>query len=173
MSVFHRFDAVMGRLYHHLGTAVGVSIGLFAVAISVDLFLRASGLGSLAGVQEVIEYALFAGVFLSAPWALRLGAHVRVDLLLSGLPARAGAVLDRFLDAFGLLVCLVLVWFGGVNWSQAYAFQSMQMKYFNVPEWWLLTVFEASFALLAVEFLSRLIRGSGTPDAASEATGGA
>ena len=37
-------------------------------------------------------------------------------------------------------------------------FNAMQMKYFNVPEWWLLSFVEASFVLLAIEFVFRFFR---------------
>ncbi|MGI9507716.1 MAG: TRAP transporter small permease, partial [Geminicoccaceae bacterium] len=120
MSAFHRLDALMGRFYHHVGSLVGLSLGLFAVAISLDLFLRLFGLGNLPGMQEIIEYALFAGVFLSAPWVLRLGAHVRVDLLLTSLPDKAANMLGRVLDAVGLLISVILIWFGTINLSTAY-----------------------------------------------------
>lgn len=172
MSTFTRFDALMGRFYHHLGTVVGLSIGLFAVSISVDLFLRLFNLGNLPGVQEIIEYALFAGVFLSAPWVLRLGGHVRVDLLVSGLPSGAAVMLERFLNLFGLAICLVLLWFGSLNLQSAYAYNSLQMKYFKVPEWWLLTIFVISFSLLAIEFFSRLVRGGNANESQSEPAGG-
>ena len=46
------------------------------------------------------------------------------------------------------------------------------MKYFTVPEWWLLTVFVTAFTLLAIEFLSRFLRGGNAPEAAGEAAGG-
>ncbi len=170
MSAFKRFDALMGHFYHHLGTAIGITIGLFAVAISLDLLLRLLSLGNLPGVQEIIEYLLFAGVFLSAPWALRIGAHVRVDLLLSNLPENASRLLEILLDVFGLAICLVLIWFGTANLNFAYAFNAMQMKYYNIPEWWLLSVFVLSFALLALEFLSRLLRGM-APEADKSAGG--
>lgn len=172
MPLFERFDRAIGRLYHYIGTLVGISIGLFAVAISLDLILRLLGMGNLPGVQEIIEYMLFTGVFLSAPWALRLGAHVRVDLLISNLPAGAAQFLNKVLDATGLVICLVLIWFGWVNLSQAYSFNSMQIKYFHIPEWWLLTVFVISFTLLAFEFFSRLVRGAIGPSIDSETPGG-
>jgi len=158
MELFRRFDTVMGRLYDGVGLLAGVVIGMFAVAISLDLGLRYFGVGNLAGMQEIIEYALFALVFLAAPWVLRLGAHVRVDVVLSALPDYAARRLDWCLDLFGFVISVVLGWYGWVNLSQAYRFQSVQMKYFQVPEWWLLTVFVVAFALLALEFLCRLVR---------------
>ena len=164
-NLFKTFDAAMGRFYDHVGTLVGVSIGLFALAISLDLVMRLMGIGNLGGVQEIIEYALFAGVFLAAPWVLRLGAHVRVDLVISALSTRAARVLDRLLDFLGFTICALLMFYGTINLRDAYAFGSMQMKYFNVPEWWLLTVFVVSFVLLGIEFLSRMARGG---DAAAD-----
>ena len=172
MNAFKSLDAFMGRLYSGVGTLVGISIGLFAIAISADLFMRLFSLGNLGGVQEIIEYALYAGVFLAAPWVLRLGAHVKVDLLISALPAGVARVLDKCLDILGFLICSLLIWFGWINLSDAYAFGSMQMKYFNVPEWWLLAVFVVSFVLLALEFLFRLVRGDVSDEHRNDMTGG-
>ena len=172
MHAFNSFDAFMGRFHSYVGNLVGLSIGLFAISISLDLFLRMFGLGNLPGVQEIIEYVLFAGVFLAAPWVLRLGGHVRVDLILSGLPLRIARRMEWALDILGFAICLTLIWFGSINLSQAYAYQSLQMKYFNVPEWWLLTVFVVSFVLLSVEFLSRLLRGGTAPKDSQAHSGG-
>ena len=37
-------------------------------------------------------------------------------------------------------------------------FGAVQMKYFNFPEWWLLSVVLASFLLLSLEFVFRFFR---------------
>ncbi|MEM1048959.1 MAG: TRAP transporter small permease [Pseudomonadota bacterium] len=163
MKALAALDAAMGRLYTFVGTAIGLSIGLFAVAIVVDLVLRLFEIGTLPGYQEIIEYTLFAGVFLGAPWVLRLGAHIRVDVLVDALPHNVARLLDRLLDLFGLLISLVLAWYGLQNLLTAYEFGALQRKYFNVPEWWLLSVFVLCFVLLALEFVFRLARSSGRP----------
>jgi TRAP-type C4-dicarboxylate transport system permease small subunit len=172
MLRFRSFDAFMSVFYYYVGTLVGISIGIFAVAISLDVGLRYFEIGNLPGMQEIIEYVLFAGVFLSAPWVLRLGAHVRVDVIVYALPTRIARTIDQMLDILGLIICVVLVWFGWINLSHAFETGSTQMKYFHVPEWWLLIVFELSFVLLSVEFLSRLIRGPNTPHATEQSGGG-
>ncbi|MGB0507578.1 MAG: TRAP transporter small permease [Pikeienuella sp.] len=151
-------DAAFGRFYDLLGTIAGLSIAGIVIGISVDLFLRSFGLGNLAGVQEVIEYVLFAGVFLTAPWLLRLGAHVRVDILLSALPRRGLILFERIIDVAGCLICLTMTWFAYVNLSNSVMFDAMLMKYFNVPEWWLLAVVLATFSLLSLEFIFRFFR---------------
>ena len=151
-------DAAFGRLYDFIGTVVGLSIGGFVIAIALDLFLRLFGLGNLAGMQEIIEYALFGGVFLTAPWLLRLGDHVRVDLLLSALPRGTLILFERAIDVIGCAICTGMAWFSWVNLSNSVMFGAVQMKYFNVPEWWLLSVVLASFVLLAIEFVFRFFR---------------
>lgn len=157
-NIFKSLDAAFGRLYDAIGTLVGLVIAGFVIGISVDLFLRFVGLGTLAGVQEIIEYALFAGVFLTAPWLLRLGAHVRVDLLLSSLPRQALLLLERAIDVLGCVICIAMAWFTWVNLSNSRMFDAMLMKYFTVPEWWLLAIVLVSFLLLAIEFVFRFFR---------------
>ncbi len=169
MRFFQAFDAALGRAYRVIGNAVGISIGLFALGIALDLLLRSTGLGNLPGLQEIIGYSLFIGVFLAAPWVMRLNAHIRVDVLISVLPHWLARLVDRVLDLFGLLICLALVRYGIKNWQQAYEFGSTQFNYFEVSEWWLLTAFVVCFVLLAIEFLSRLLRGGPPTDSESEA----
>ncbi len=172
MQLFRGLDTLLGHLYDWIGTAFGIAIGLFAVAIALDLVLRLAKLGNLAGLQEVIEYVLFAGVFLAAPWALRLGAHIRVDVLLTQLPSGLARAADRLLDFLGLVISTVLAWYGWKNLMLAYADDSMQRKYFDVPEWWLLSVFVICFVLLGLEFLFRIIRAGAAPEARADREGG-
>lgn len=158
MKTLKNLDAAFGRLYEIIGTLVGISIAGFVIAIAVDLFLRLFKIGTLAGVQELIEYTLFTGVFLTAPWLLRLGAHVRVDLLLSNLPRKALILFERIIDVIGIIICLAMAWFSWINLSNSWIFNAVQRKYFNVPEWILLCVVLASFVLLATEFIFRFFR---------------
>lgn len=165
MNSLAMIDRAFGAAYGLVGLAVGLTIGGFALSISFDLALRLFGLGNLSGLNEVIEYLLFAGVFLGAPWVLRQGSHVRVDLLVGNLPPGVATGLERLLDLVGCIICLALLRYGWINLDSAWMFQSMQHKYFAMPEWVLLSVFVACFALLAIEFLFRLLRGGAAPEA--------
>lgn len=164
LKILQSIDAAFGRFYELLGNLAGLTIGAIVIGISVDLFLRSFGLGNLAGIQEVIEYVLFASVFLTAPWLLRLGAHVRVDLLLSALPKPVLVMFERGIDVIGCLICLTMTWFAYVNLSNSVMFNAMLMKYFNVPEWWLLAVVLATFSLLSLEFIFRFFRAENLAD---------
>ena len=45
---------------------------------------------------------------------------MRVDLLIGSLPKRIAIRLEQFVDLLGLLVCFVMVWYGGAAVIDAY-----------------------------------------------------
>jgi TRAP-type C4-dicarboxylate transport system permease small subunit len=157
-GALEKIDRFFGRLNHGLGLIVAVTIGLFALSISGDLAMRRLGLGNMPWLYEMIEYILYAGVFLAAPWVLREGAHVRVDLLLSALPRNAALQLERALDVTGAAVCAALGYYGWQAGLEAFVGDSRQFKTLIVYDWWLMAIFTVSLALLAIEFLLRLRR---------------
>ena len=159
------FGAGYGRLLAGIGYLVAASICAMAVLITVDVGLRAFRIGNLPWLNEVAEYALYVGTFLAAPWALRLGAHVRIDIIVDGLPDRASRRLEQFVDALGGCISAVLFYFGCVGALQAYEFGHMQFKTITLPNWPLLCVFAFAMLLLTIEFALRFFRAS-RPDAA-------
>ncbi len=151
-------DRFFGVVNNALGFIVAVSLALFAITISLDLGMRRVDLGNIPWLYEVIEYVLYGGVFLAAPWVLREGAHVRVDLLLTSIPRAAAIRLERILDILGAIVCLVLCYYGWRASLDAYLGDSRQFKTLVVEDWWLMAIFTVSLFILAIEFLLRLSR---------------
>jgi TRAP-type C4-dicarboxylate transport system permease small subunit len=153
-----RFSELFGRILTFFALLVALAFGLGTALIALDVALR-----NLAGIGfpwliDVIEYGLFAGTFLAAPWVLREGAHVRVDIVVAALPPRGAALLETIADLIGLAVCLVLLWYGVKITLTAQALDSMVLKSIIFPEWWALAVIPLSSLLLAIEFVLRLSR---------------
>lgn len=144
------------RLLHSIGVIVGMCFGAIAVLIPLDMFLRATGLGSFPWLSEVVEYTIFAGVFLAAPWVLADNGHIKVDLLATALPAGPARMLERALCVVGLIICASFVVIATLGALDAHAFGAMIRRTLVVPEWWLLTVFIAAMALMCIEFLIRI-----------------
>ena len=167
-----RAKSLIGRGYDRFLTGIGylvaASICAMAVLITIDVGLRAFRIGNLPWLNEVAEYALYAGTFLAAPWALRLGAHVRIDIVVDSLPDRASRSLEQFVDLLGGGVCAVLLYFGCVGTLEAYEFGHMQFKTITIPNWPLLSVFAFSMLLLTIEFAFRFARASRTGAARDE-----
>lgn len=147
-----------GRLMAVLGAVFGLIIAAIALSVTLDIAMRNLRMGNIPWLNEVAEYALFYGTFLAVPWVLRLGAHVRVDILVSSIPKRAGLRLEQFVDVIGFAISVVLCWFGTVSIRDAVMSGAKQYKQITVSEWFLLLPFAFAMLLLAIEFLFRLSR---------------
>ena len=152
------FDTYFGRIVDFLALLVGLMFGIGTALIALDVALRNLAGTGFPWLIDAIEYGLFAGTFLAAPWVLREGAHVRVDIVVTTLPPRGAALLEALADLIGLAVCLILLWYGVKVTLTAQALGSMVLKSIIFPEWWALAVVPVSSLLLAVEFVLRLRR---------------
>ena len=156
-----RLLALHGSVISGLATLVAVAYGLVALLMTLDIALRATRLGALPWLLEATEYVLYGGTFLAAPWVLRRGAHVRVDLLLGGLPPRWSIAMEIGADAVGLFVSATFLWFGGVAALEAWRENAMQFKTWAVPEWIVLAPVPLAAGLLMIEFGLRAARVHG------------
>lgn len=159
----------LARAYEWLldfcGLVAGVAIGLMALFITIDVVIRNLGIGNFPWLLEVAEYTLYGTTFLAAPWALRLGAHVRVDLLLQWVPPRAGRALEATVDILGAAIAAVLTYYGLLVTLDSHGLDARIVKELVVVEWPLLAIVPFSCGLLAIEFLRRLGRTIAGADA--------
>jgi TRAP-type transport system small permease protein len=150
------FEAGFNRLIHFLAAMTAASIGLYAVLIPLNLLLIKTHLGNMWWLYEGIEYALYIGAFMGAPWVLQQGAHVRVDVLLLAIPKEAAVKLDRFLNLFGAGLCLFLCLYGVRATISEFQDGTVPDKVLQIKNWYMMSIFAMSFLLLAIEFLLRL-----------------
>ncbi|MGH8429640.1 MAG: TRAP transporter small permease, partial [Solimonas sp.] len=125
------------------------------------VLLRDLGLGSLPWLIELSEYLMYAGTFLAAPWVLRQGSHVRVDVLLVALPKRLAMRAEQIVDCCGLAISAVLLYYGAAVVADAWRGGMVAYKTWYVPEWLLLLAIPLGCALLAIEFILRILRVKG------------
>ena len=137
-------------------------IGLMALLVGADIFLRVLKLGNLAWSNEVIEYMITAATFIGAPWVLHHHGHVNIDIVIAQLPARV----RRWADISGNVVCLLI--------SGVMLYESIQVlldaresgalmfKTLVFPEWYLITPAVICFGLFVFEFANRLWRTRGS-----------
>jgi TRAP-type transport system small permease protein len=151
------------RLLDALGVGAGAVFALIALATTWDVGLRSVFGGTVKGLVELVEYALFVSTFLAAPWLLRHNGHVQVDFLVTALPARMQSGMRKAGDAVGLAVCAVLLVYAVRVTYVAWQGGSMVLKTMIFPEWWLFAVIAVSMALLVLEFVRRLLVGQIEP----------
>jgi TRAP-type C4-dicarboxylate transport system permease small subunit len=142
-------------------SAFAIAFGFFTQMVCVDIVFRQFGIASMPWLVEVIEYLMYGGTFLAAPWVLRQGEHVRVDLVLSSVPKRVAVRLEQIVDALGFLVSIVMSYYGTALLIDAYRANFIQFKNLAVPEWILILPLPVGCAMLAIEFMLRFFRVRG------------
>jgi TRAP-type C4-dicarboxylate transport system permease small subunit len=131
---------------------------IMTLLIGADVGLRNAGLGGVAWSNEASEYMLYLITLLSAPWLLRQGKHIRIDIVLRALPPRVGWALEWVGDLLGLLCSLYFVWYGIKVLVASYLAGSISIKTLIIPEWWLLAPMPLAFIAVSIEFVFRMHR---------------
>lgn len=157
-----RVSALYGRLLAGLALAGCAVLFLMMLVICVDVLLRNTrilpGMLGVPWANEATEYALYFITILTAPWLLRQGLHIRVDVLLRVMPRRLAWYCEWAVDVIALACCFVIAFYGVKAVFSSLAISGTVVKVLSVPEWWLLAPLPATFALLAIEVLFRMQR---------------
>ena len=157
-----RLSAWYGRMLAGLALAGCAVLLLMMLVICVDVLLRnvrlVPGMLGLPWANEVTEYALYFITMLTAPWLLRQGQHIRVDVLLRAMPRTLAWYLEWAADLIAFACCALIAFYGFKAVLSSHAIGGMVIKVISVPEWWLLAPLPAAFVLLAVEVLFRMQR---------------
>ncbi len=152
--------AVLARLYGRVTDAcalLAAMIILFiTVMITADVILRNVARYPLPGSVELTEYAMLLITALMAPWLLKRGQHVRIDVVLRLWPARAGWLCEIVCDVLGLVLSILLALYGVRVAIASAQLGTVVVKDFQIPEWWVLSPLPFMFALLALGFVLRL-----------------
>lgn len=155
-------SAAFGRLFNALAIVAALILLAMTALVTADILLRNVSRLGFPWANEVSEYALYLMTLLTAPWLLRRGQHVRIDIMLTVVPPRVAWLMEAAGDVIGCAVSLVLVRYGVHITYESWRLGSLTIKSLVFPEWWLLAPVPAFFLLLAAEFVfrfDRLMRG--------------
>jgi TRAP-type C4-dicarboxylate transport system permease small subunit len=157
-----RIEAGYGRVLEGLALLGAALILAMTLMICADVLLRnvriIPGMVGLEWSNELSEGMLYLVTMLTAPWLLRRGQHIRVDIVLRAVPKPVGWGFEWIADALGLLCCATMAYYAGRAALASYQAGSMSIKTLVTPEWWLLCVLPIAFLLLAVEMAFRMRR---------------
>jgi len=157
-----QLDRAWGRLLEAFALGACALIGGMTLMICVDVLLRnvalVPGVQGLAWSNEISETGLYLVTMLAAPWLLRQGQHIRIDIVLRVLPSAVGWACEWLSDVIAFVCCVCVVAYGARATWESYSQGSITIKTLVLPEWWTLAPLPAAFALLAVEMLFRMRR---------------
>jgi TRAP-type C4-dicarboxylate transport system permease small subunit len=157
-----RAASAFGKLLEALALLGCAVIFLMTLMICADVLFRnvrlVPGVYGIAWANEVSEAMLYLITMLTAPWLLRQGQHIRVDIVLRAVPPRLGWYFEWIADALGLVCCLAISWYGARATFASFSAGSMSVKTLITPEWWMLAPLPVAFLLLAIEMGFRMRR---------------
>ena len=160
--MFDSLSCAWERLLNALAFAACAIVLAMTLMICADVLLRnvrlIPGVQGLAWSNEVSEWMLYLVTMLAAPWLLRRGQHIRVDILLRAIPARVGWYCEWVADAIGLGCCLAIAYYGLRAVTASFGGGSLSIKTLVMPEWWILAPLPVAFLMLAVEMTFRMRR---------------
>lgn len=167
-----QFDRLVGGVIDGAGLLSGLVIAFMAISISTEVVVRAFGGSPFGWTLELCEYGLLIVAFLGAPWVLRHGDHIRVDVVLRSVSGRWRNALLILANGIAAVTCLMLTIYGTQAAAEAYVRGSMLFKQIVIPQWPVLSIMPLGMALLGFEFLSRCLRRLAGRDIPQEALGG-
>ncbi len=155
-------SAAFGKLFDALAALACVLLFLLMIVVCADVLLRnvplIASMRGLPAANDLSEAFLYLITLLSAPWLLRLGRHIRVDILLRAIPSRSAWYCEWIADVLGLVCSLLIAWYGLAATQDSYASGEMFIKAIATPVWWWLALLPITFVLLAIEFVFRMHR---------------
>jgi TRAP-type C4-dicarboxylate transport system permease small subunit len=169
---FDRLSGAFGRVLAALALLGCLLLFAMMAIIVGDVLLRNVALPGLprglSWSNEISEGLLYLITLSVAPWLLRQGQHIRVDIVLRAIPPRVAYALEWLGDAIGLATCVVMAGFAGQAAWASYRAGALNIKTLVTPEWWWLAPLPLVFVLLAIEMgfrMGRLARSEHGPRA--------
>ncbi len=158
----NRLEAAYGKLLDGFALVACALIFGMTLMICADVLLRNArivpGLAGLEWSTEISEAMLYLITMLTAPWLLRRGQHIRVDIVLRAVPKQVGWLMEWAVDILGLACCALIAWYSARAALASFHAGSVSIKTLVTPEWWLLSALPLAFLALTLEMLFRMRR---------------
>lgn len=146
------FDRLIDALAVVAGALLVATVLIECFEVGMRYFFRRPQMWTV----EVCEYLLFGITFLGAPWLLREGGHVTVDLVTERLSGGVRRVLERVSGLAGAVACGLLAWFGLVAALDCYRSGVVEVRTLDVPKFYFMLVLALGYGLLAAQFCRQL-----------------
>ena len=155
--IFKAVDSAIDKIMSAMGLASVTLMVLLSLFISTQVFSRYFLGMHIPGLFDLSIYSLIIFTFLSAPYALREGQHISVDLLLTHLDegAKAGFKISTLTASLFFVVSL-----GRISWEWAYnSFSSgaMTISETPIPKGILISAITLGCFLLFIQILRMIV----------------
>lgn len=155
VSALSAVNAVIGRAGR---ASAGAILAVMLLVIMAQVISRYVFNNSLAWTEELSKSLMVWTTFLVAPWALRAGANVGIDLFAAALPARLRYAVEIFISVLILWILFILL-------TQSVGFVerglSSRMSTLPVPTGFVYAIIPISLAAMILSGVEVLLRQIG------------
>jgi len=149
---------IFDRIIDFMALIAGILLVVAVLIVCWEIGMRYFVHKPLVWMVEVCEYILFSIAFLGAPWLLKKGGHVSVDVVTEFMGSKNRARMRLFSLTSGILVSAIVSWFSFVTALECYRTGVLVIKTINVPKHYFLLLICLGYLCLLFEFARQLFR---------------
>lgn len=156
MNLLRKVTAIFDRTMDVFSVLAGVLLLVVMLLVSTDIVFRYFLVSPILGVDEISEIIMLYITFLGAAWLLRKEGHIRIDILSARLKPRTQMWLNVIASIAGVIVSLVLVWYGTLVTLDVWQRGIINPTILRPPRAAIFVIIPAGSLLLLLQFLRRV-----------------
>jgi TRAP-type C4-dicarboxylate transport system permease small subunit len=141
-----------------LAFLAGMILLVITFVVAFAAVVRYLGFRPPIWVLQWTEYGLLWMTLLGAAWLLREGGHIRIDTVITRLYFKSRHKVEIIDDVLGLIVCVIIFWFGTLHTIDLYQRGIMDVKGAIVPKFPIFLIIPLGGLVLAIQFGRQLFK---------------
>lgn len=148
---------ILDRIVDSMAFLAGALLVAAVLIVCFEIFMRYFAQRPQVWTVEICEYILFSLAFLGAPWLLKVGGHVSIDIFLTQFGPKARNYFGLFSAAIGTIVSVVICWFSIATSYDCYKSGVLMTKTLSIPKHYFLILITLGYLLLFFVFARQFI----------------
>jgi C4-dicarboxylate transporter DctQ subunit len=148
---------ILDRVIGFMALIAGLLLVAAVLIVCFEIFMRYFVQRPQVWTVEICEYILFSMAFLGAPWLLREGGHVNIDIFVTQLSPRRRHGMELISASVGIIISFIVCWFSITTSYESYSTGVLLTKTLNVPKYYFLMLIALGYFFLLLEFVRQFI----------------
>lgn len=149
---------IFDRIIDFMALLAGILLVVAVLIVCWEIGMRYFVHKPLVWMVEVCEYILFSIAFLGAPWLLKKGGHVSVDIVTEFMGSKNRMRMRLLSLSSGILISAVITWFSFITALENYRTGVLVTKTLSVPKHYFFFLICLGYLCLLLEFTRQFFR---------------